>query len=276
MSNATRLDPGEFLLITDYIERHCGIRITREKTYLLETRLTALMVENGCENFSRLHSCAVADRTNGLRDKIIDAMTTNETSWFRDSVPFAVLSEVLLGQKIAGGNRIRIWSAACSTGQEPYSIAMTVREFGRKNPGLRPAGVEIVATDISPKALYLAKAGRYDAVAMSRGLSDDVKERYFRRCGTVWAIDEAVKGMVTFRRFNLQDSFTGLGRFDIIFCRNVLIYFSDEFKRNVLGRLAALLRPGGYLLTGASESIYSYSNEYKMLWHGKGLFYQVI
>jgi chemotaxis protein methyltransferase CheR len=275
-----KIAPAEFEVMRDYIEKNCGIHVTPEKTYLLEARLTVLMVEHGWSCFRELHAAAVADRTNVLRDKIVDAMTTNETSWFRDRVPYSILDEAILGkaeQEIAAGKRSRlsIWSAACSTGQEPYSIAMLVLERARKQGKLPPHHVSIQATDISPSVLFLAIAGRYDNLAISRGLSEDLRDRYFARNGNIWALQDQVKNMVAFKRLNLRDDFGHVGRQDVIFCRNVLIYFADDFKRDLLGRFAQLLRPDGCLIVGASESVINYSDEFDIVRHGPALYYKV-
>jgi chemotaxis protein methyltransferase CheR len=270
---------NEFHVIRDYIEKHCGIHLGEEKRYLIEARLTTLMVENGCRTFGEFHARAIADTTNALRDRIMDSMTTNETLWFRDGAPFAILEELLIRQcpEVAAGKRrpVRIWCVACSTGQEPFSIAMTVLELNRKGLGIKPEHVEITASDISPTALFLAKSGRYDSQAMSRGLSLDLAQRYFTPNGRVWLLKDTVRNMVTFRKHNLQDDFSAFGRQDIVFCRNILIYFSDEFKRDILRRLATVLRPGGYLVVGASESVSMYSSDFSMITHAKGLYYQV-
>jgi chemotaxis protein methyltransferase CheR len=271
---------AEFRSIRNYIEKHCGIVVTEEKQYLIETRLTTLMVENGCRSFSELHTRAVADKTNILRDKIIDAMTTNETLWFRDQHPFTILEKVMLPAmteqiREKKRTRIRIWSAACATGQEPYSIAMTVLEFCRKHHGLHHSQVEITGTDISSTVLFLATSGRYDNQVISRGLPAGLRDRYFHHDKSVWVIDDSVKSMVTFRRQNLQDDFFSGGRLDIVFCRNVLIYFSDSFKRDILARMARLLQPEGFLFVGSSESLIPYTNEYKMVNYEKGLYYQI-
>lgn len=275
----TANDTREFQVISQYIEKSCGIRLSAEKTYLLKTRLTSLMAEHGCGNFSQLHSKAVADKTNTLRDKIVDAMTTNETLWFRDSSPYVALKEAVLpgimNKNGNSGKKLRIWSAASSTGQEPYSIAITIKEMARSGSSLNPSNVDIIATDISATALFLASAGRFDNLAMSRGMPEDVKSRYFTQSGNVWRISDEIKRMVTFKKFNLQDAYSSIGNVDIIFCRNVLIYFSEEFKKDVLSRMAGLLRPEGILFLGASESIISYSSEYTMLRHGNGLYYKV-
>ncbi len=274
------ISPEEFLLIRDYIEKHCGIYLTEDKVYLVETRLTTLIIENGCQTFGELYQMAVKDNTHVLRDKIIEAITTNETFWFRDLHPFGILNEVLfdsMAEEIKAGKRskIKIWCSACSTGQEPYSIAMTFMEFARRHPFFKPEHLEILATDISSTVLFLGKTGRYDNLAISRGLSDDFKNRYFEKKDKIWVISDDIKKMVRFQKLNLQESFSHLGRQDIIFCRNILIYFSVEFKQDILTRIAKLLRPGGYLFLGASESIIMYTQEYEMLRHAMGLYYQV-
>jgi chemotaxis protein methyltransferase CheR len=206
-------------------------------------------------------------------------MTTHETLWFRDSGPYTILGYLLDGFaaeiKAGARSKIRIWSSGCSTGQEPYSIAMTVLESGRSGNGLRPEHVEILATDISPTALFMAKNGRYDTIAINRGLSKDMRDRHFRQEGRIWIINDTLKNMVVFKKMNLQASFALIGNQDIVFCRNVLIYFAEKFKRDLLGRLTAVLKPSGYLFVGSSESVSSYSNDYHMLKHLDGLYYKV-
>jgi chemotaxis protein methyltransferase CheR len=280
MGQSTKINSREFRLIQEYIEQSCGIHLTDEKMYLVDARLTTIMVESGCNSFTDLYHKAVVDTSHRLRDRIIEAITTNETSWFRDTSPFSILDELLLGDlatEIQSGKRskIKIWCAACSTGQEPYSIAMMVLEFVRKNYSLKPEHVEIFGTDISSTILYLAMAGRYDNLAMSRGLPEDLKNRYFQPDGRVWVIKDDVKKMVKYRKMNLQEDFSFLGKQDIVFCRYVLIYFSTEFKKDILQRIAKLLRPNGYLFVGASESLFNHSEEYQMLRHGTGLYYKV-
>jgi chemotaxis protein methyltransferase CheR len=269
----------EFKLLRDFIEKHCGIHLEPEKMYLVESRLTALMVENGCDGFAAFCQKAIVDTTGSLRDKIIDAMTTHETLWFRDSGPYEILRDLLgdLSGEIKSGRRskISIWAAACSTGQEPYSIAMSVLESARSGSGLRPEHVEILATDISPTALFIAQNGRYDPIAISRGLPADLRDRYFRQEGRVWILNNEVRKMVTFKKLNLQESYGWIGSRDIVFCRNVLIYFSEAFKRDILNRLTSTLKPSGYLFVGASESVSSYSSDYSMCKHPGGLYYKI-
>lgn len=270
----------EFRLIRDYVEKHCGIHLSDDKVYLVETRLTTLMFEQGCETFGQLYRKATTDHTNELRDKIIEAITTNETFWFRDLHPFGILNEVLFdkfAEEIRTGKRakIRIWCCACSTGQEPYSIAMTFLEFIRHHPFIKPEHIQILATDISSTVLFLGKLGRYDNLSMSRGLPEKQRDRYFVKDGKIWTINDNIKNMVKFQKLNLQESFSHLGKHDIIFCRNILIYFALDFKQDILKRIAQLLRPDGYLFLGASESIVMYTQEYEMLRHAMGLYYQV-
>lgn len=270
----------EFRLIRDYVEKHCGIHLSDDKTYLVETRLTTMMFEQGCKSFGELYNRAILDKSYILRDKIIEAITTNETFWFRDLHPFSILSDVMFqkfADEIASGKRskIRFWCCACSTGQEPYSIAMSFLEFARRNPKLKPEHVEILATDISSTVLFLGKLGRYDNLAITRGLSDEFRDRYFVQNNKIWTLRDEVKKMVKFQKLNLQENFSHLGKQDVIFCRNILIYFSQEFKQDILKRIASLLRPKGYLFLGASESIIMYTQEYEMQRHAMGLYYQV-
>lgn len=276
---AEAITPTEFKLLRDYIERHCGIVLGEEKAYLVETRLAGLLAETGCRDFGSFYRLASAEAGNTLRDKIVDAMTTNETLWFRDGHPFQALREVLLpefSQQLREGGRfrIRIWSAAASTGQEPYSIAMAILEHCRLNPGLHPDQFEIVASDISPSALFLARAGRYDTGALGRGMPDDLRDRYFRQEGQVWVLDDAVKRLVTLRKFNLQDPMDSLGRFDIVFCRYVTIYFSDPFKRQIYEGIARLTSPGGYLFISAVENMHGHADLFETRSHGSGTYYR--
>lgn len=273
------ITPNDFKLLRDYIERHCGILLGDEKVYLVETRLAGLLVETGCRDYGSLYRLAISETGTELRDKIVDAMTTNETLWFRDGHPFQILREILLpefGQQLLKGQRfrIRIWSAAASTGQEPYSIAMTILEYCREHPGIQPTQFEILASDISPSALFLAKAGRYDEGAMGRGLPDELRDRYFHREGPVWVLDESVKRLVTLRKFNLQDSMEPLGRFDIVFCRYVTIYFSEAFKRQIYEGIARLTAPGGYLFISAVENLQAHADLFEPIHQASGTYYR--
>jgi chemotaxis protein methyltransferase CheR len=276
----TKISDNEFECMKEYIEKNCGILLTNQKAYLVESRLTHILIESGCQNYRDLYLKAKMDTSFKLRNKIIDAMTTNETLWFRDQAPFDFLAKTILKnylKELVGQTRqkIRIWSAACSTGQEPYSIAMIIQEFARLNPSFPIESVEIIATDISPTALFLANAARYDQIAISRGLPDDIKNRYFSQDQKTWKLNDPVKKMVKLQKLNLQDSFTSLGMFDIIFCRNVAIYFSDAFKSDLFTRIAKALTTNGYFFVGASESLSFYSNLFKMYTSDRVVYYQV-
>ncbi len=278
--HVSTVSENEFALMRDYIEHECAISLGEGKAYLIETRLVKLMIENGCENFEEFYRLAKAQTNNTLRDKIIDAMTTNETLWFRDTHPYVILKEKILPDlagQLKSGRRssVRLWSAACSTGQEPYSIAITIQDFCRTQVGIKPEQFEIVGTDISSSALSLARAGRYDALAIKRGLNDEVRDCHFKQDGRVWNLSDDIKQMVAFKEFNLQDPLTPLGKFDVVFLRYVAIYFSEAFKQALFANLANLLRPGGTLIIGAVESLLGISEEYELMTHARGTYYKV-
>jgi len=257
------------------LEDACGIVLGDNKQYLVTSRLTKLISDNEIDSFSTLMKRMKVDGK--LRNCIMDAMTTNETSWFRDVYPFDILKEKLLPELIKTQPRtIRIWSAACSTGQEPYSLSMMVQEYLQSKPGsLSTNAVQIIGTDISPSVLAVAKSGVYEGVAVSRGLPQERKARFFRETSVGWEVSADIKKRVSFRELNLMQNYTLLGRFDIIYCRNVLIYFSTELKRDILARMAKCLNPGGFLVLGGSESITNYSNEFDLIRWRNGVIYQL-
>lgn len=261
-----KITEPEYILIKKYIEEHCGIHLQEGKEYLIESRLTDLVRESGCNSFQEFHLKARTDYTGRYRDRIVDAMTTNETLWFRDESAWDYIREVavpFLIDRAANRGGARIWSSAASTGQEAYSLLMLLDE-AVKERGLASVlnNIEILATDISSAALYLAKAARYDAIAMSRGLPDNKKYKYFTKQGNVWVFDGDLKKRVKFKKFNLQNSFTPLGSFDFVLCRYVVIYFSDTFKRELFAKLADVLNPGCCLLLGATESLRGLSDDF--------------
>ena len=270
----------EFQLFQAFILEQSGISLDDDKTYLVESRLKRLLAEFECATFGELFRKSSEDARGGLRSKIINAITTNETLWFRDKAPFTVLNEVFLpemARQIARGKpKVRIWSAACSTGQEPYSIAIALHEFclSHGGDGIRPSHFEILATDISSEALNLAREGAYDGLSMSRGMTDAVKMKYFRQNGRSWGIDANLKKLIEFRPFNLMDNFAPLGVFDAIFCRNVAIYFSQPVKTELFDKMYQCLRPGGMFLLGTSESLGYYNTRFKGREHNNHTYYQ--
>ncbi len=274
----------EFDLFRGYVEKHCSISLGDDKKYLLESRLTKLVVENACSNFSEFYRKVSTSTDSGLRDKIVDAMTTNETLWFRDGTPWIAFLECILPElaaraKTAPASRFRVWSAAASTGQECYTISMLIDDYCTRNKlcGLSPDMFEILGTDISPSALFIAMAGRYDRISMNRGFTGDwerFKTAYFTKKGPISMINPDIKRRVQFKRFNLQDDFSPLGRFDIVFLRNVAIYFSAEFKRDLFSRVRRAMTPDGVFFLGSTESLTGYSEEFKPGQHGKAVFYR--
>ena len=259
-----------------FLEDASGIVLGENKQYLVTSRLTRLMTDNEITNFSSLMTRMKSDSK--LRQRIMDAMTTNETSWFRDVYPFDILKEKLLPEiSKKQPSTVRIWSAASSTGQEPYSLSMMVQEYLMSKPGSLPANaVQIIGTDISPRVLEVANSGTYEGVAISRGLSQERQTRFFRETGDGgWIVSDDIKRRVSFRELNLMQNYTLMGRFDIIYCRNVLIYFSTELKRDILSRMAKCLNPGGYLVLGGSESISNYSDEFELIRWRNGVIYQL-
>ncbi len=279
-----RATESEFKLIRDLIQKRCGILLGDEKQYLIENRLAGLAQESGCASFGdfylQMKGCSPSAK---LWSAVVDAMTTNETSWLRDLHPFRILKECLLPrfrEEIMAGQRdsIRIWSAACSTGQEPYSIAMTALDYYQTNGGREACHeqVRVLATEISSAALSTAKAGIYDNGSILRGLPSENLGRYFKNKDDFWVVDESPRQMVTFRQINLQEPITNLGQFDIVFLRNVIIYFSDAFKEELLNRIARLLSPGGYLFLGTGETVLGYTSAFDPIEHNGAIYYQVV
>jgi len=261
-----------------FLEKTCGILLGSNKQYLVSSRLNKLMEQQSIRSLSELVQRIESQPRSGLREQVVDAMTTNETLWFRDAYPFEVLKSRILPEMIknAGGQRLRIWSAACSSGQEPYSLSMAIDEFERTNLGQLKAGVQIVATDLSGTMLTACKSGEYDSLAMGRGLSQERLQRYFDlKAPGRWAVKAPIRNRVEFRALNLLDSYSVLGKFDIVFCRNVLIYFSAEVKKDILTRIHATLKPGGYLFLGASEALNGLPDLYQMVQCSPGIIYKV-
>lgn len=244
-----------FNFLQHFLERESGIVIGDNKRYLLEVRLAPLLRDEGFAGFEDLVAAMRGYQGSRLGLRIIESMTTHETLWFRDRFPFDFFRDTILrdamGSPLQG---LRVWSAACATGQEPYSLAMLVEEAAALRPGFG-RGVKIMATDISEAALRHAREGRYDSLSLRRGMDEQRLKRFFDERDGEWKIHLEVAAHITFRPVNLLASFAALGMFDVIFCRNVLIYFSNEKKQDILERMIQALSPGGYLVLGASEAI---------------------
>ncbi|WP_016955572.1 CheR family methyltransferase [Catenovulum agarivorans] len=257
-----------------FLEHQCGIVLGTNKQYLVKSRLSPLLSKFRAESLGEIVNRAMNITERQLRAAVVDAMTTNETLWFRDSYPFEVLVKDIFPQYDGKAGGIKVWSAASSSGQEPYSIAMTALEYQQKKR--MGARVNILGTDISPSMLDICKSGVYDSLALARGLSPQRKQQFFEPCaeaGTMRLRDN-VRNLVNFRQMNLLDSYSLLGKFDIIFCRNVLIYFSAENKAKILRQFAQALNPDGYLFLGASESITGLSEDFEMQRCNPGIVYR--
>lgn len=264
------IEYGEF---RKYLQDACGILLGDGKEYLVESRLNTLIDKHQVDSLSELFQALYSRRSSQLKVAVIDAMTTNETFWFRDMAHFKILSEMILPEVEKGP--MRIWSAACSSGQEPYTISMEVQGYLSKNPGRLRSGVEVVATDISTKILADARRGAYNALSVSRGLNQEQKKRFFVELGDELEVRPEIKSRVRFQELNLSGSYDRLGKFDVIYCRNVLIYFSNTLKQDILSRMAKALKPGGYLFLGSTESLSQHSDQFKMVRNGGGIVYQL-
>lgn len=278
------IQPQEFALLRRHIESLCGISLGDDKAYLVESRLSSLVQQAGCSSFGEFYrKLQSGSRVNGLREAVLDAIVTNETLWFRDRQPFRILENTLLPmlkQEIDAGqrDRIAIWSAACATGQEPYSIAMTVRDFfvrcGFESECARM--VCITATDVSRTSLDKAKQGTYSDTVMRRGMMPGYMHRYFEKHDDQWHIDSRIRDMVSFQQYNLKETpHPTLGSFDVVFLRNAIIYFSDPFKRELFEKTARLMRPRGHLFLGTGETISGYTDTFEMVEDPDGVYYRV-
>ncbi len=275
ISGSIRFEKNDFDQFRTFLEGESGIVLGDNKQYLVASRLRKIMQDADLHDLKDLLSKI---RMNSrLKESVIDAMTTNETLWFRDKHPYRILKEVmfpeLIGQRKTSA---KIWSAACSSGQEPYSMSMMVEEYNRSNPSKRLSQVQITATDLSSEILAMAKRGTYEKLALARGLDGDLQKRYFtENTDGSWSVNREIKSRVDFRSLNLLQSYASFGKFDIIFCRNVLIYFSAEQKKDILTRLSRCLNPGGYLVIGATESLTGLNDIYEMIQCRPGLIYKV-
>ncbi|MFB9887656.1 CheR family methyltransferase [Balneatrix alpica] len=271
------ISPQEFSAFKDYLEKACGILLGDNKQYLVKSRLGRIMAEHKFASLGELLQRIQGGAFSGLKQEVINAMTTNETLWFRDIHPYNILLNQVLPEldEKNRGQALRIWSAACSTGQEPYSISMIVEEYKQKKLGSLRGEVRITATDISTAVLEQAKSASYETLALGRGLSTDRLKRFFIEASNgSWEVKRELRQRVDFRSLNLKDSFVSLGRFDIVFCRNVLIYFAPELKQDILRRIHKTLNPGGYLFVGASEAVTGLNDIYEMVQCNPGIIYR--
>jgi chemotaxis protein methyltransferase CheR len=252
------------------LKERSGLDLSADKQYLVESRLIPLARKTGMPGIAELVA-KIKGGAEALTTEVVEAMTTNETFFFRDKIPFDHLRETILPTLMqARGSRraLRIWCAASSTGQEPYSIAMCVKEFA----GLSGWRVEIVATDLSQEVLEKSKAGLYSQFEVQRGLPIQMLVKHFVQVGELWQLNADIRAMVQHRQLNLLQDFSHLGTFDVIFCRNVLIYFDQDTKAGIFDRLSRMLEPDGVLLLGAAESVVGITDAFKPYPERRGLY----
>ncbi len=271
--SALSIRDEDYRAFADFLERACGIVLGENKQYLVASRLAPVLEQEGIADFGELVRALERHPTAGLKGRVVEAMTTNETQWFRDAYPFEVLRKHLFPEmERRRASPVRIWSAACSSGQEAYSVSMTLEEYNSQGGRLE---AEILGTDISPAMIEEAKRGRYRSNVASRGLSAERQRRFFDAAGNdTWEVKPAVRRRTSFRVHNLLESYAGLGRFDIVLCRNVLIYFGWESRRDIVERIAGVTKPGGYLIVGASESLARHSEKFELVRLDGGVIYR--
>ncbi len=280
-----KITPDEIKILSQYVYKLSGIALDEQKAYLMETRLSGLAEEYNCTSYFDLYQKAKSDASMTLERKIINAMTTNETLFFRDHAPFELFRHKLLPELIDKRTAqltrdtsidtsidIRIWSAACSTGQEVYSLAIVLKELLADFSKYK---IKLLGTDISDDAIAQASYGQYNKFEIERGLDKDKLERYFNSNGHHWKIRDDIRAMAVFKKFNLMLPFMGLGQFDIIFCRNVAIYFSLEDRTKLFNKIADILAPDGCLVIGSTESLTGICPRFIPQRHLRSIFYQL-
>jgi chemotaxis protein methyltransferase CheR len=253
--------PLDYEFLRKLLKERSGLDLSADKQYLVESRLIPLARRSGLPGIPELVA-KIKGGADALTSEVVEAMTTNETFFFRDKIPFDHLRQTILPallQARASRRALRIWCAASSTGQEPYSVAMCLKEFA----GLSGWRVEIVATDLSQEVLEKSKVGIYSQFEVQRGLPIQMLVRHFTQIGELWQLNADIRAMVQHRQLNLLQDFSHLGTFDVIFCRNVLIYFDQDTKAGVFGRVARMLDTDGVLLLGAAESVVGISDAFR-------------
>ena len=264
----------DFDYLRELLKDRSGLVLSTEKVYLVESRLMPVARKRGFAGLDDLVAAVRSGRDEGLLVEITDAMTTNESFFFRDMKPFDSFRDVVLptlteARGKAGKKKIRIWCAACSSGQEPYTLAMLLKENASKVQGFQ---FEIVATDLSTEIIAKARAGLYTQFEVQRGLPIQLLVKYFKQIGEQWQIDVGLRGMVDYRNFNLLEPYTGLGQFDVVFCRNVLIYFDQPTKSDMLQRMSKIMPSDGILYLGGAESVLGITEAFKPMPGQRGIY----
>jgi chemotaxis protein methyltransferase CheR len=263
--------PLDYDFLRKLLKERSGLDLSTDKQYLVESRLVPLARRAGLSGIPDL----VQKMKGGAEAVIVDvveAMTTNETFFFRDKIPFDHLRDTILPalmQSRAARKTVRIWSAASSTGQEPYSIAMLLKEKAAAFAGWR---FEIIATDLSQEVLEKSRAGIYSQFEVQRGLPIQLLVKYFAQTGELWQLNADIRGMIQHKQLNLLQDFSHLGKFDVIFCRNVLIYFDQPTKTNIFERMSKIVEPDGMLMLGAAESVVGITDAFRPVPDKRGLY----
>lgn len=276
-----KIQPEEARALSQYIYSLCGVHLDETKGYLLENRLAPLLQENSCGSFSEFYLKARSDSTKTLPRKIVDAVTTGETSFFRDSAPFDLLQFKLLPELLDRRKKmnpsglpisLRIWSAACSSGQEVYTTAIVLKET-LGNPA--NYSIHLLGTDISDQAISKASYGVFSRMEIERGLTQERLQRNFTSVENGWKIKDEIRGMASFRKLNLMEDFSALGRFDIIFCRNVAIYFTEADKVRLFSKLGKALASDGALIIGSTESLTGLCPQFEAMRYLRSVYYRL-
>jgi chemotaxis protein methyltransferase CheR len=266
------MTPVEFDFLRDFLKRKSGLALSADKQYLVESRLLPVARRVGAANLGALVAGLREPNSEVLATQVVEAMTTNETFFFRDKIPFehfrATIMPTLLAAR-AATKRIRIWCTSASSGQEPYSLAMILKDMGATTSGWR---IDILATDLASGVLEKARRGSYSQFEVQRGLPIGLLIKHFAQVGDQWQIAPDIRAMVQYRPLNLLRDFANLGTFDVIFCRNVLIYFDEETKIDVLNRLAQVMAPEGFLALGAAETVVGLTRALKPIADKRGLY----
>lgn len=275
-----KIAPDEFRSLSKYIYDISGISLDASKIYLVESRLSSLLKELECSTFSEFYFKILADRAKKLQSKVIDAVTTNETFFFRDTSFFELVQHKILPDLIDKRStrtgpghpvNIRIWSAACSTGQEVYTIAMILKDL---LVDMNKYNIKLLGTDISDSAVAKASYGLYNKFEIERGLPKDKLMKYLVAEKDLWKIRDELRAMASFRKMNLFENFNGIGKFDIIFCRNVAIYFTEEDRARLFSKIGEALEPDGYLIIGSTESLTGICPQFEPKRYLRAVFYQ--
>jgi len=273
-----KISPGELKIFIPYVNKITGIVLDQSKAYLVESRIGPLLDTLGCESYNKLYIKARSDSSKQVEKSIIDAITTNETYFFRDKTPFDLLKFKIIPDHIdkikasspAMRPTLSIWSAACSTGQEVYSIAMALKEI---IPDIFKWQITLMGADISDAAIQQASMGRYNKVEVERGMAPTQIQKYFTQEGNQWKVKDELRAMVQFKKGNLLQPFLGFPKFDIILARNVAIYFSMDNRKIMYSQIANQLKPGGTLMIGASESIMGLTDRFAQRNYMSSTFY---